>query len=129
KKEGGALPVILCAAYLYDIGVVDAERNHGSSDPGVQEKEGRGSARLILEKLKAGPALVDEVCEIIGRRYNPGSEPSLNFKVVFDSNRIAELEEERKENPIPSEVLEEIIERSFMTESGREEAKAVLIQG
>jgi hypothetical protein len=128
KKEGGVIPVILCAAYLYGIGDVDTRPNNGGQGSGVQENEGEKSARLILEKLKANPALVDEVCDIISRRHNAGPNPSLNFKVVFDSNRIAELEELQRKNPMNPETLEETIDTSFLTDAGREEAKAVLIQ-
>src|SRR5512143_1767518 len=31
REEGGNLAVVLCAAYLHDIGIKEAERKHGSS--------------------------------------------------------------------------------------------------
>ncbi|MBW2035163.1 MAG: HD domain-containing protein, partial [Deltaproteobacteria bacterium] len=40
REEGGNLAVILCAAYLHDIGVKEAERKHNSTAAKYQEEEG-----------------------------------------------------------------------------------------
>ena len=60
------MAVILCAAYLHDIGIQESERKHQSTAPEYQEQEGPPIARTLLEKLGAKDALIDEVCDIIG---------------------------------------------------------------
>ncbi len=127
KNERGNLAVILSAGYLHDIGIPEAERKHGSSAPEYQEKEGPPIARSILNKLKANEDLVDEVCDIVGHPHHPGPDESLNFKVVFDADLIANLEDKIKERPMETKRLTEIIEKNFLTAGGKKEATQVLL--
>ena len=127
KNERGNLAVILSAAYLHDIGIPEAERKHGSSAPEYQEKEGPPIARSILNKLKANEDLVDEVCDIVGHHHHPGSDESLNFKVVFDADLIANLEDKIKERSMETKRLTKIIEKNFLTAGGKKEATQVLL--
>lgn len=127
KNEGGNLSVILSAAYLHDIGIKNAEKKHNSNAPKYQEQEGPPIARSILEKLKAQEELISEVCDIVGHHHHPGAEETTNFKVLFDADLIANLEEQNKENTMETERLERIIEKSFLTESGKTKARAILL--
>jgi predicted HD phosphohydrolase len=127
KEERGNLAVILTAAYLHDIGIKEAERKHQSSAARFQEEEGPPIAREILDKLGAREELIEEVCDIIGHHHHPGQEESDNFKSVYDADMIVNLEENHKENPMDPEKLASIIEKSFLTESGGNLAKRVLL--
>lgn len=126
KNEGGNLAVILAAAYLHDIGIHEAERKYGSTAPEYQEKEGPVIARSIMTGLGAKKELIDEVCDIIGHHHHPQSDESVNFKVLYDADLIANLEERQKENPMTTDKLAEFIEKSFLTKSGRKEARETL---
>jgi HD superfamily phosphodiesterase len=128
KKENGNLSVILAAAYLHDIGIHEAERKHKSTASKYQETEGPPIAESILNKLGAKAELIEEVCDIIGRHHHPRKTETLNFKVLYDADRIANLEERAKEEISEPVKLKELIETSFLTKSGREEAGKVLIQ-
>jgi hypothetical protein len=68
------------------------------------------------------------VCDIIGH-HHPRAEESINFKSVYDADMIANLEEKQKEDSMESESMARIIEKSFLTESGRDLAKHVLFKG
>jgi HD superfamily phosphodiesterase len=127
RAEGSNPAVVLCAAYLHDIGIVEAEKKHGSSDARYQEQEGPAVARDILERLGAKAELVDEVCDIVGHHHHPREDETLNFKVLFDADRIANLEDRKKENQIEPEQIETIIAEKFLTESGRIEARKTLL--
>ena len=124
----GILAVILPAAYLHDIGIHEAQRKYNSTAAKYQEKEGPPIARDILERLEAVSELIDEVCDIVGHHHHPRPKETVNFKVVYDSDLIVNLDEKNKEKPIEPERLKEIINKSFLTEAGREEAKAVFLQ-
>jgi hypothetical protein len=78
-------------------------------------------------KLGAKEELIEEVCDIIGHHHHPRSEETLNFKVLYDADLITNLEERQKESPRNNDRLVQIIEKSFLTDSGREEAKKVLL--
>jgi len=127
KLEGGNLAVILCAAYLHDIGIHEAERKYQSAAPEYQEKEGPPIARSILSKLKAKEPVIQEVCDIIARHHHPRSEETINFKVLYDADQIANLEEKLKEMPMEKDRLKEKIAETLLTESGKHTAEAVLL--
>ena len=126
RAEGGNLAVILCAAHLHDIGIHEAERKYQSTAAEYQEQEGPAIAESILTKLGAKEALVSEVVDIVGHHHHPRDRETTNFKVLYDADLIVNLEEKHKESPISAERLAGIIEKSFLTESGRVEAGKVL---
>jgi hypothetical protein len=108
KSEGGDLAVALAAAYLYDI-----------------DSNGSENSRAIMIELGAKRELIEEVCDIIVHHHLPQSEPGVNFKVVYDADLIVNLEEKFKGKPVDNEKLAEFIENSFLTESGRKEARKI----
>ncbi len=129
KNETGAnLAVVLCAAYLHDIGIFEAEKKHNSTASKYQEIEGPPIAREILEKLGAKPEIIEEVCDIVGHHHTPRDEETINYKALYDADIIANIEDNHKETPIEPEKLEGIINKSFLTDSGKEHARKVLIK-
>jgi putative nucleotidyltransferase with HDIG domain len=126
REERGNLAVVLTAAYLHDIGIKEAERKYQSSAARYQEEEGPPVAREILEKLGARQELVDEVCDIVAHHHHPRPEETVNFKCVYDADVITNLEENHKESPMGAEELARILEKSFLTESGKKLAEDVL---
>jgi len=72
--------------------------------------------------------MIEEVCDIIGHHHHPRSDETLNFKVLYDSDLIVNLEEKQKESPMDTERLAQIIDKSFLTDSGRQTAREVLLK-
>jgi len=128
KAEEADMAIVLIAAYLRDIGIPEAERKHGSGAAKHQEAEGPPVARTLLEKLGAAPGLVDEVCDIVGRRHSPEPEESVNYRCVYDADLIVNLEEaeKKREEPLSPERLDSIVEKSFLTETGAKMAREAL---
>lgn len=126
KREGADIAIIMSAAYLHDIGIHEAERQHGSTAAVHQEKEGPPIARSILMNLEAEAGLIEEVCDIVGHHHHPRPEETLNFKVVYDADLIENLSEKQKENAITEEKLNHLLDTAFLTPSGRDEARKVL---
>ncbi len=128
KETGGNLAVILCAAYLHDIGIREAEKKHGSSAAKYQEMEGPPIARSILERLGANEKLIEEVCDIVGHHHHPREDETVNFKVLYDADLITNLEEKYKDSPMSAEKLESLFEKSFLTNAGRDKAREILLK-
>lgn len=128
KEERGNMAVIFAAAYLHDIGIHEAEKRYNSSAAKYQEELGPSIARSILEKLGADEELIEEVCDIVGHHHHPRAEETLNFKVLYDADLIANIEDEHKDKPLETDRLERIIEKSFLTESGGREARKTLLK-
>jgi HD superfamily phosphodiesterase len=119
--------VVLSAAYLHDIGIHEAERKYQSTEAKYQEEEGPPIARDILVKLGAQPDLIDEVCDIIAHHHHPRAEETINYKAVYDADLIVNLEENQKGNVLDSEKLAALIEKDFLTETGRKLARKTLL--
>ena len=81
-----------------------------------------------MTKLGADEGIIEEVCDIIGHHHTPREEETTNFKVLYDADLIVNLEEKQKESPSPAEQLEKIIEKSFLTRSGQDLARKVLLE-
>jgi len=127
-ESPGNLAVILSAAYLHDIGIHEAEKKHNSTAPKYQEIEGPAIARSILEKLGAKEELIEEVCDIIGHHHHPRPKETDSFKALYDADLIANIEDNHKGKSITAEKLEGIIKKSFMTDSGKDHARKVLLK-
>jgi hypothetical protein len=125
--EAGNMAVVLSAAYLRDIGSHAAEKKHGSTAAKYLAKEGPAIAASILQKLAAKQELIDAVCDIVGRHHPPAAEDGIDIKVVFDASRIASLEERKKQHTMDPEELSKTIETSIFTETGRREARHILL--
>ncbi len=126
REERANMAVVLTAAYLHDIGIHEAERKYDSTAPKYQEQEGPAIAKSILTRLGANAELIDEVCDIVGHHHHPRDDETVNFKVIFDADRITNLEERHKEKPFKADRLARVIEKSFLTETGKKEAGNVL---
>jgi hypothetical protein len=113
KEERGDTAVVICAAYLHDIG--------------IPEQEGPPVAREILAKLGASPGLTEEVCDIVGHHHHPRAEETVNFKSVYDADLIVNLDENRQEKRMTVEGLSSVIAEKFLTAAGRSLAKKVLL--
>jgi hypothetical protein len=127
KAEGGNLAVILCAAYLNDIGEPKTEKQSDGTSSEPYHRQSVPIARSILEKLGAPEELIRVVCDIIARKHTPGPDETSGFLAVHDANRIAALEDEQKENPMVHDQLTAVIDDSLLTVSGRKEAINVLL--
>jgi len=127
REEQGDMVVVLCAAYLHDIGIHEAERKYGSTAARYQEEEGPPIARGMLEKLSAPRDVIDEVCDIIGHHHHPRPEETVNFRILYDADLLVNLEEEQAEQPLDAGKLAALIKKSFFTVSGRRLAEDTLL--
>jgi putative nucleotidyltransferase with HDIG domain len=127
KEEQGNPAVVLCAAYLHDIGLNEAERKYNSTAAQYHEKEGPPIAREILSRLGAKQEIIDEVCDIVDHHHHPRDDETLNFKIVYDADLIVNLEEQNKEKRIERDKLSAIINKNFLTDAGKRLARETLL--
>jgi HD superfamily phosphodiesterase len=127
KAEGGNLVVILCAAYLQNIDAYEARRKHGRHTAQQLKSGGPSTAKSILAKLGADEKIVAEVIAIIAEDSSR-SHQSVNDQVVHDANKLEKLEQNQKQETRDAEMLSERIEASFLTDSGRELAREMLLK-
>ena len=128
KKEKANLPVILCAAYLYDIGVKNALEKYDSDKPQDIEKESPEVARELLGKLGAKEELINEVIEIIGHHNRPAGEDSLEQKILHEADMLTHMAACEKKEDVNEEEFSAKIDKLFLTPAGNQLAKQVLLE-
>ena len=125
-REGGDYQIVIGASLLHDIGIHTAERKYGSTSGKYQEKEGPPIARRILTSLDFEPSQIEEICQIIAHHHSPGKINTQNFKILYDADWLVNLKDEydiQDKNKLSS-----IIDRVFLTESGKDIAKKIYLQ-
>jgi len=127
KKEKANLPVVLCAAYLYDIGVKQALEKYGSDTPELIEKESPAVARALMEKMGAKQDLIDEILGIVGDHRRPAGRESLNHQIVYDADQLAHMSACEQKAGVEDHEFSAKLDRIFLTAAGKELAKQVLI--
>lgn len=125
EPEGGDYSVVMGAAVLHDIGIPEAERKYGRSTGRYQEIEGPPIARSILTELDFTSGQIEEICEIIAHHHSPGKILTRNFSILYDADWLVNLKDtyditNRKK-------LARIIDRVFLTASGREKAREIYL--
>ncbi len=126
KREGGDYSIVIGAAVLHDIGIHEAERKYGSTGGKYQEIEGPPIARRIMLELGFEEEQVEEVCEIIAHHHSPGKIRTRNFGILYDSDWLVNLRDEYDIQD--TKKLAGIIERVFLTESGRALAREIYLR-
>ncbi len=117
--EGANIALILCSAYLHDIGKFEAEKKHGSTAPEFIQSEGVAVAENILKNLGANEQLIQEVCDIISHKEPSDQNGELEYHIVYDACLIATLEDEHKDQILDNARLNECLDNFFLSEKGR----------
>jgi len=127
REEKGNPAVVLCAAFLHDIGIREAEKKDNIAAARDHEKEGPPLAREILTRLGAKETLIEEVCDIIGHHHRPRDRETVNFGIVYDADLIVNLEERYRDGKIDRKSVESFVEKRMLTETGRRLARETFL--
>lgn len=125
--EKGDPSVVLAAGLFHDIGIHKAQEKYGSTSGKYQEIEGPPIARKILSRLGYEAEITDEVCEIIAHHHSPGKVNTQNFRILYDADWLVNLGDECDVSD--KDKLGRVIDKVFLTESGRRKAKQVYLEG
>lgn len=123
KTEKGDEVVVAAAAILHDIGIHAAEKKHGSSAGKYQQIEGPPIASHILNKIGFPKDKIPEILGIIAHHHTPGVINTLNFKILYDADRLVNLPDEFEIKN--QQQLERIIDKTFLTVTGKKLAGAI----
>ena len=119
--EGGDPLIVKATAILHDIGILEAERKHGSSAGKYQEMEGPAIAEPILKKFEIDAEKIEHILKIIANHHSDKDLDTTEFRVIWDADRIVNLDEEQ--GGLDKEKFERILERIFKTDKGKELAR------
>ncbi len=127
KKEKANLPVVLCAAYLYDIGVKTAVEKYGSDAREHVQKESPRVARTLMEKLGAKEELIEAVVTLVSERHATGETDSLSRKILHDADMLAHMAVCEQKASVAEDAFSAKLDRLFLTAAGNELARQVLM--
>jgi DNA-directed RNA polymerase subunit RPC12/RpoP len=117
KIEGANLPVLLCAAYLQDIGPAKTAEQTVTIDT--------STAREILERLKAKDGVADSVCSLLEQVTLMTEQKTIEQQILADANNLAILEEQIKLAGTAIEDLTEQIPRKMNTAAALDLAEKI----
>jgi HD superfamily phosphodiesterase/DNA-directed RNA polymerase subunit RPC12/RpoP len=120
KIEGANLPVLLCAAYLQDIGRHSTDKLTDTIDTSVP--------REILSRLKAKDVVADAVCSLLEQPKPAAEKDSIELQILEDANNLALLEEEMKQAGKTVEEFNKHIQATIKTTSASSIAEKILQQ-
>jgi hypothetical protein len=120
RTEAGDPLVVRAAAILHDIGILEAERKHGSAAGRFQEMEGPPIARHILADLGLGVGVIDHVCRIVGNHHSARDIDTPEFRILWDADWLVNLPGEFPS--LDPAALKAVIDRTFKTPAGRSRA-------
>jgi len=126
RVEGGKARVVVASALLHDIGIQQAEREHGSSAEGYQEIEGPPIARRIMQEIDFDQDTIEHVLRIVGRHHSGGDIDTVEFRIVCDADNLVNLAE--KLTTGDEDELKSIIDQMFRTETGKTRAHELSAQ-
>ena len=125
EEEQAEWHIVVPASILHDVGIRAAEEKYASSDGKFQEQEGPSIVRQMLLKLGFKMEDIDEICGIVAHHHSPGVVDTRNFEVLYDADLLVNLSE--KERKSTSEEISGLIDRSFLTETGKKIALRELV--
>ncbi|MHC4190450.1 MAG: HD domain-containing protein, partial [Planctomycetota bacterium] len=123
---GGDPLIVRAAAILHDIGIHEAERKYGSAAGKYQEIEGPPIAEEILKKYDVAVEAIEHVCRIIANHHSAKDIDTTEFRIVWDADWLVNIP-----GDFPSaskEKLQEIVEKTFKTNEGREIATELFLK-
>lgn len=131
KKEKANLPVVLCAAYLYDIGIKNAEEKYDRVTPENLDIESPKVAQQILEKSGAKKALIDDVVDLVSqhsRKKESADSNNPDKNVLHDADMLTHMAACEEKIDMDDQKFLAKLDRLFVTPSGNELAKQVLVE-
>ena len=126
-EENASPLVVRAAAILHDIGILEAERKHGSSAGKYQELEGSPIARRIMQDVGLDEPTIQHVCRIVGSHHSGMDIDTPEFRIVWDADWLVNIPEELPR--ASKKELRKITERVFRTRRGMELGKELFLEG
>ena len=123
KDEGANIGIILCAAYLQDIGSEQALERHESQETQYIRQESLVIATEMLKRLGSNEQVLEDVCNLIKIHHTEEAKHVPESKILSDAELTAHLEEQHKSGTIESEAIQDCLASEFLTDGGRKNAQ------
>ncbi len=126
RDEGANLGITLCAAYLLEIGEIEAAARYGTPTADQIIAEGQRLAAAILGRLAAKEPIVQGVGTLIEAYHRRSDRDSLELQVLADAADLARLEEMRRDDPLQVREFGLPMVERLLTASARQLAQKMI---
>lgn len=103
------------AACVHDIGIRLAEEKYGNCSGKLQEQEGPGEARKLLESLEFAEEDTERICYLVGHHHTYQNMDGMDYQILVEADFLVNLYEEQAGRQAVCAAKEKI----FKTVSGR----------
>lgn len=107
--------ILEAAAIAHDIGIKHCQQRYGKCTAKMQEDEGPGVARPILESLGFDPANIDRVCYLIGHHHTLTDIDGMDYQILLEADYLVNIHE----GNLTAAAGKAAYETVFKTETGR----------
>jgi len=126
KEEEAEPKVVMAAAILHDIGILEAEKKHGSSAGIYQEMEGPAIAQPIMEEIGIDDDSIDHVIKIIANHHSARDIDTQEFRILWDADWLVNIPDEYPD--LDEDAMKRKIETIFKTEVGKKKAYELFVE-
>ena len=123
KDEGANIGIILCAAYLRDIGSERALERYESQEAQYIRQESLVIAAEMLKRLGSNEQVLEDVCNLIKIHHTEEARNVPESMILRDAELTATLEEQHKSGTIEPEAIQDCLTSDFLTNGGRKNAQ------
>jgi HD superfamily phosphodiesterase len=123
--EGGDPFVVVAAAILHDIGILEAERKYGSSAGKYQEMEGPPIAEGILKRYDVSADAIDHITGIIANHHSARDIDTIEFRIIWDADWLVNIPADFSD--ADDERRSDIVNKVFKTREGYRIAKKLFM--
>jgi len=108
--------IVEAAAVLHDIAIRLCEQKYGSCAGPLQEKEGPGVARPLLERYTQDAAFIERVCWLIGHHHSLNEVDGIDHRILIEADFIVNAQE----GDFSFAAFENAYNKVFRTAAGKE---------
>jgi hypothetical protein len=123
--DNKTLLIIETAAVLHDIAIRFCEKTFGSSAGHLQEREGPGIAKPILETYTNDDAFIERVLFLIAHHHTYDNIDGVDYQIIIEADFLVNNEE----GNITWAAFSNAYEKYFKTTTGKELARIMMGAG
>lgn len=116
--------ILQAASLIHDIGIVNAEKKYGYNNGKLQEEEGEGEARKMLEKLSFDKAIIDRVCYLVAHHHTFSGVDGLDYRILLEADMLVNL----YEDDCSESAVRAALEKVFKTETGKRLCETMFVK-
>ena len=119
-KEGldaNSQKILDMAAIMHDIGIIPSEKKYGRCDGKLQEQEGPGYAKKMLEEFdEVTSPEIDRICFLIGHHHTYEGVEGLDYRILLEADFLVNAFEDE----LDKAAIRHFRDRVFETKTGIE---------